>query len=209
MATHMQKAIDGLKKKLLTLSTLVEERISDATRALEQRDGLLAADVIGGDSEIDEMEVEAQAAIAPPRFSVEMLRNDGRVSVIGLIPTATNREATIASFNAMVDVDNVADLLETANYPAPDNWQLALDFAISAMALLPLAAAAQDKGAGTLPKVLRFAFPVAETGFDPVQINDLYSSNVLAHIFDAPLTYDYLARPVKVKPATATSLPHA
>jgi ABC-type transport system substrate-binding protein len=75
------------------------------------------------------------------------------------------------------------------------------------LALLPLASAAQDKAAGALPKVLRFAFPVAETGFDPVQINDLYSSNVLAHIFDAPLTYDYLARPVQVRPATATSLP--
>lgn len=52
-------------------------------------------------------------------------------------------------------------------------------------------------------KVLRYAFLVAETGFDPVQINDLYSSIILNHIFDPPLTYDYLARPAKVKPNTA------
>ena len=52
-------------------------------------------------------------------------------------------------------------------------------------------------------KVLRYAFLVAETGFDPAQINDLYSSIILAHIFDPPLTYDYLARPVKVVPNTA------
>ncbi len=52
-------------------------------------------------------------------------------------------------------------------------------------------------------KVLRYAFPIAETGFDPVQISDLYSSNILSHIFDAPLTYDYLARPVKVIANTA------
>jgi ABC-type transport system substrate-binding protein len=52
-------------------------------------------------------------------------------------------------------------------------------------------------------KVLRYAFPIAETGFDPGQINDLYSSNILAHIFDPPLTYDYLARPVKVIANTA------
>jgi ABC-type transport system substrate-binding protein len=56
-------------------------------------------------------------------------------------------------------------------------------------------------------KVLRYAFPVAETGFDPVQINDLYSSIILSHIFDPPLTYDYLARPSKVKPNTAAALP--
>ena len=35
-------------------------------------------------------------------------------------------------------------------------------------------------------KVLRYAFEVAETGFDPAQINDLYSSNIVAHIYDPP-----------------------
>ena len=45
------------------------------------------------------------------------------------------------------------------------------------------------------PKVLRYAFPVAETGFDPAQISDLYSGTVNANIFEAPLAYDYLARP--------------
>ena len=44
-------------------------------------------------------------------------------------------------------------------------------------------------------KVLRYAFPVAETGFDPAQISDLYSRTVASNIFEAPLTYDYLARP--------------
>jgi len=57
------------------------------------------------------------------------------------------------------------------------------------------------------PKTLRYAFRVAETGFDPAQVNDLYSSNVNANIFDAPLTYDFLARPAKVVPNTARSLP--
>jgi peptide/nickel transport system substrate-binding protein len=56
-------------------------------------------------------------------------------------------------------------------------------------------------------KVLRYAMGVAETGFDPVQINDLYSSTLLSHIFDPPLTYDYLARPAKVTPNTAAALP--
>ena len=56
-------------------------------------------------------------------------------------------------------------------------------------------------------KVLRYAFPVAETGFDPAQISDLYSRTVAANIFEAPLTYDFLARPAQVKPQTAASLP--
>jgi ABC-type transport system substrate-binding protein len=57
------------------------------------------------------------------------------------------------------------------------------------------------------PKVLRYAFPVAESGFDPAQISDLYSRVIAANIFEAPLTYDYLSRPARVKPQTAAGLP--
>ncbi len=57
------------------------------------------------------------------------------------------------------------------------------------------------------PKVLRYAFPIAETGFDPVQLSDLYSRTVTAGIFEAPLAFDYLDRPVRMKPLTAAALP--
>ena len=56
-------------------------------------------------------------------------------------------------------------------------------------------------------KVLRYAFEVAETGFDPAQVTDAYSRIINASIFDALYTYDYLARPAKVRPNLATDLP--
>jgi hypothetical protein len=56
-------------------------------------------------------------------------------------------------------------------------------------------------------KTLRYAFLIAETGFDPAQINDLYSSIILGQIFDPPYTYDFLARPPKVRPNTAVGMP--
>src|SRR6476659_5441312 len=56
-------------------------------------------------------------------------------------------------------------------------------------------------------KVLRYAFLVAETGFDPAQINDLYSSQIVAHIYDAPLKLEYLARLYKIRPNTAAAMP--
>jgi ABC-type transport system substrate-binding protein len=56
-------------------------------------------------------------------------------------------------------------------------------------------------------KVLRLAFTKAETSFDPARIVDLYSRTVTAHIFEAPLTYDHLARPFKLKLLTAESMP--
>ncbi len=69
------------------------------------------------------------------------------------------------------------------------------------------AQAAADASAAPGEKVLRYAFQVAETGFDPVQISDIYSRIVTAHIFDALLTYDYLARPFKLRPLAATAMP--
>jgi ABC-type oligopeptide transport system substrate-binding subunit len=74
-------------------------------------------------------------------------------------------------------------------------------FAIAAWVPLPAAAQADPN------KVLRVAFPVAETGFDPQASNDLYSNHVNRAIFDTPYTYDYLARPYKLVPNTAVALP--
>ncbi|HTT11991.1 MAG TPA: ABC transporter substrate-binding protein [Burkholderiaceae bacterium] len=56
-------------------------------------------------------------------------------------------------------------------------------------------------------KVFRWALPAAETGFDPAQVSDLYSGYVIANIIEAPLQYDYLARPTMLKPRTAALMP--
>jgi ABC-type transport system substrate-binding protein len=56
-------------------------------------------------------------------------------------------------------------------------------------------------------KVLRYAFEIAETGFDPAQISDIYSRTVTENIFDALYRYDYLARPAKVVPNVADGMP--
>jgi ABC-type transport system substrate-binding protein len=74
---------------------------------------------------------------------------------------------------------------------------------------LPGTAGAQGaaaKAGGDL-KVLRYAFPVAETGFDPARIVDLYSRIVTAHIFESLYTYDHLARPAKIRPLIAEGMP--
>ncbi|MCF8208834.1 MAG: bicyclomycin resistance protein [Rhodoferax sp.] len=67
------------------------------------------------------------------------------------------------------------------------------------------ASAVQAQGAAE--KVFRYSFPIAETGFDPVQISDLYSRVLVANIFDSLYEYDYLARPLKIRPLLATAMP--
>jgi ABC-type transport system substrate-binding protein len=78
------------------------------------------------------------------------------------------------------------------------------------LALCPLAplAHAQASAAGAAPpKVLRLALASRENNLDPAQVSDVVSAALVATIFDAPLTYDHLARPAKLVPNTATSLP--
>jgi oligopeptide transport system substrate-binding protein len=56
-------------------------------------------------------------------------------------------------------------------------------------------------------KVVRDVFPVAESGFDPAAMHDLYSAGIVQAIFDRLYTYDYLARPAKIVPQAAEGMP--
>ena len=88
----------------------------------------------------------------------------------------------------------------------PRTWALATSLCLALSATHPCGAQTPAKTSQP-EKVLRYSFPVAETGFDPAQINDLYSAIVLANILEAPYEYDYLARPAKVKPNLAEAMP--
>jgi ABC-type transport system substrate-binding protein len=83
--------------------------------------------------------------------------------------------------------------------------------AAAAIGLAALAPAALAQGApasdsGT-PKILRYAFLIAETTFDPAQITDLYSRTVANGIFEAPLEFEFLAKPTRMRPNTAAAMP--
>ncbi|MDQ6638044.1 MAG: ABC transporter substrate-binding protein [Pseudomonadota bacterium] len=71
------------------------------------------------------------------------------------------------------------------------------------------ATAAGDAASESPPdaNVLRILFEAAETGFDPAQVSDLYSTRVNSHIFEALLGYDPIAVPVRVVPLTAEAMP--
>ncbi|WAC74203.1 ABC transporter substrate-binding protein [Roseateles sp. SL47] len=75
----------------------------------------------------------------------------------------------------------------------------------------PMGAASSVSGAPVAvagpEKVLRVAMRVAETGFDPAYVTDLYSRNLVANMFDAPLRYSYLQRPYQLEPSVTDGMP--
>ena len=56
-------------------------------------------------------------------------------------------------------------------------------------------------------KVVRVAYPSAESSLDPQDKSDEASGGIMGNIFDSLLEYDYLARPAKLKPRAAAALP--
>jgi len=60
MTVHFQREIDHLKKQILAVGAVVEERIAGAITAVMQHDAELARQIIEGDDEIDRMEIDVE-----------------------------------------------------------------------------------------------------------------------------------------------------
>jgi phosphate transport system protein len=60
MSQHFLREIEHLKKKLLVVGAKVEESIAKAIAAVVKRDAELALEVVQGDEEIDQMEVDVE-----------------------------------------------------------------------------------------------------------------------------------------------------
>lgn len=116
------------------------------TEALRFQALSAAGSIVDAARVIDAMRVAAQEAIAPPRFSAEILRNDAGISVIGLIPAATERGPLTERFAALAGAEQVSDLLEIADYPVPTGWEDALAFAMRSLEGLPRAKVSVQAG---------------------------------------------------------------
>ncbi|MDD9921214.1 MAG: OmpA family protein [Boseongicola sp.] len=85
----------------------------------------------------DAMEVAAVAKITPPAFSIEILKNDDGVSLIGLIPAASNPEAIVERIQDISDGSPITDLLEVADFDPPAGWDRALEYGLRTVDTLP------------------------------------------------------------------------
>lgn len=143
------RTVAAVKTRLLTEGILWTEVSADGLQihlagtapneAARFRAVNVAGQIIDAGRIRDDMEVPALRAIDPPRFSVEILRNLDGISLIGLLPAEggegeTTLAATVAATAAGLPV---SDMLESAEYPAPEGWDAALAFGLDALRLLP------------------------------------------------------------------------
>ncbi len=97
----------------------------------------LAGSVVDSGRLRDAFEVEPAKVVAAPRFSVEMLRNDDGIQLIGLLPDGEDRVRLTDAASAIRSIIPPMDMLETASYPAPTGWEDAVAFGMTALELLP------------------------------------------------------------------------
>ena len=96
-----------------------------------------AGTVVDASRIIDEMDVEAVAAISVPDFSIEVLKNSDGISLIGLVPTSSDPAAIVEQVVSIAGDAPVADLLENADFDAPPGWDDALAFGLEVLEALP------------------------------------------------------------------------
>ena len=105
-----------------------------------------AGSIVDAARVIDQTEVADREAFAPPRFSIEILRNDSGISLIGLIPKTASSETMREDVAKLVPNEKVSDLLESAKYPAPEGWAAAMELGMKALRLLPRSKISIDAG---------------------------------------------------------------
>lgn len=91
-----------------------------------------AASVVDPSRIRDAMSVAALEAMTPPDFKLELLRGDQGISLIGLVPAATDRTALTRGLRLETAAPQITDLMESADYPVPPDWDDALRLGLTA-----------------------------------------------------------------------------
>jgi OOP family OmpA-OmpF porin len=85
----------------------------------------------------DELEVLPVKEVEAPRFSLEILRNDDGIQLIGLLPAEADEQGLLVIAQDLMPDIPLMEMIETSSYPAPSGWSPALAYGIEALKLLP------------------------------------------------------------------------
>jgi len=95
MQRLFEEELEQIKATILTMAGLVEQALTDATRALMERDSVLAKTVIDGDDTIDQLEVEID------RLAAEF--------IVKHQPAATDLRFVIVAIKLGPELERIAD----------------------------------------------------------------------------------------------------
>ena len=123
MTKHFHKELEKIKKKILSLGGIVEDRVRLSIKAIETRDSVIAKEIINGDYEIDEMEVDIE---------------EDCLKILALYqPVAVDLRFITTVIKINNDLERIADetvnIARGINYLSKRKQQLGFDFDFSEM----------------------------------------------------------------------------
>ncbi len=115
MSVHLEREIQKLKRKLLSLSALIDEQLQLAVRAVMERDEELASEIRERDEEVDRLEVEVEEdclkilALHQPvaidlRFIISVLKINNDLERIGDLTVNISRKTLAFDGLALVEL---------------------------------------------------------------------------------------------------------
>jgi phosphate transport system protein len=144
MSRHFQREIERLKKNILALGAVIEDRVGMAIKAIQNHDAELAAQVIDLDREVDSKEVEIEEeclkilALYQPvaidlRFIVTVIKinieleriGDQTVNIAERIVNIARRNAVEAGFDYSIMAEKTRAMLKMS-LDSLVNWNLEL-----------------------------------------------------------------------------------
>ena len=140
MTKHFRRELEKVKKKLLTLGSMVEERVQMVLKAIDEADAGLAEKVIRTDYQIDEMEVDIEEeclkalALYQPvaidlRFIIAVIKINNDLERIG--DQAVNIAERIITLTKSERLPEVFFDYSTMGRKAQDMLKLSLDSLIN------------------------------------------------------------------------------
>jgi OOP family OmpA-OmpF porin len=123
------------------------------TEALRFRAMNLTATLVDSGRIRDLMDVIPARAIEAPRFSVELLRNDDGISLIGLVPSVEGEVALADEVASIAAGAQIADMLTKAEFPPPQGWDTAVDYGLKALRMLPRSKISIEAGRVTITAI--------------------------------------------------------
>lgn len=140
MTKHFRRELEKIKKKLLTLGSMVEERVQMVLKAIDSADAELANQIIKTDYQIDEMEVEIEEeclkalALYQPvaidlRFIIAVIKINNDLERIG--DQAVNIAERLITITKNKSMDEFFFDYSTMGNKAQDMLKLSLDSLIN------------------------------------------------------------------------------
>jgi OOP family OmpA-OmpF porin len=99
----------------------------------------IASSLVSGSRISNDIIVAKIETLSPPAFSLMLLSNKTGLSLVGLVPKEADQSFILTGLRAQFAKLKITNLLEIADYPAPDGWQSAQEFAVKALGLMPKA----------------------------------------------------------------------